>query len=271
MATVLVYVQRTPRGLHPASVTALCVARDLGSQRGAAVVALCSGDGGEFDRHIERACGRYGADQLFFIGPQGLANTVARLQAAHVLTGWTREGIQTLGKAGLGPIETRHVNGPFPVEEIPAVLGVLAGSLPWYDFPTTIEGDYEGDVGDITMPPWLSQGDGSLQHGGAGLVYVAPEGLGPAIPQALESLGAHAVPPEYAASHSKGTLLWLSADGQGLPTELASRPPGARVVAMPGPDPQMHDTWNLADWVLPGSWSQVIAALSSPAWKANLG
>ena len=50
MAHIVVYLQRTPHGLHPASAVGLCWARDIASERGATVTAVCPGDAGEFDR-----------------------------------------------------------------------------------------------------------------------------------------------------------------------------------------------------------------------------
>lgn len=275
MASVLVYVQRTPRGLHPASEIALCVARDIGTIRGATVTALAAGDGGDFDAHIEAQVGGLGADQLLFVGPEGLRGQATRLQPKHVISGWTRQAITAIGKAGLGPMTPRWIDGPPPLETLPPVLGVIAGGRPWHGETAggaplgPIDAEYEGDVDQVPLPHWVKNGDGDLQRGG-GIVYVAPDGLEGAIPAALEALGAHAVPPEYAENHRKGTLLWLSADGNGLPAALAERPAGAQVIALPGPTPEMHDTWNLADWVLSGAWGKVLSQLGSASWQAAL-
>ena len=92
MASVVVFCERTPFGLHPSSRMALCVARDLGSRRGATVVAVCEGDGGDFDAIIEQECGQVGADQLVFSGPEGLRRTAERLTARHIMVGWTPAG-----------------------------------------------------------------------------------------------------------------------------------------------------------------------------------
>ena len=280
MATVLVYVQRTPRGIHPASELALCVARDICTIRGATLTALASGDGAKFDQYVEERCGALGADQLLFVGPNGLRDMAARLEPKNLFAGWTRASIAAIGKAGLGPLAPRWVDGPPPLETLGQACGVIAGAHPWHGPQANpqassggplgpIEAEYQAGVGDVPMPLWLSQGSGELVRGG-GLVYVAPDSLEGPIPAALKAMGAHAVPPEYAANHQKGTLLWLSADGQGLPAQLAERPAGAQVIVLPGPSPELHDTWNLADWVLSGPWGKVVSMLGSAKWQAAL-
>ena len=44
MASLIVHVLRAPAGIHPASAVALCVARDLATERGATGTALAMGD-----------------------------------------------------------------------------------------------------------------------------------------------------------------------------------------------------------------------------------
>lgn len=269
MASILVFVQRTPQGLHPASASALCVARDIASKRGAAVVAIAAGDGGKFDEHVERLCGHYGADQLYFVGETGLRDLAARLQPKHLMAGWTREGITAFGKAQLGPLEQMLVS-EVPVNgTLPATLGVIAGTLPWHSLGGSIDAEYQASAPEVPLPRWIEKGDGSLARGG-GVVFVTPDGLAGPVPEALEAMGAHRAPVDYAANHRKGTLLWLAAGGEPLPMELSNRPAGSRVIVLPGPDPKLDDSWNLADWVLPGPWGSVVAQLGSPAWKAAL-
>ncbi len=247
----------------------MCVGRDIGSIRGAAVTAIAVGDGGNFDAHVEKRAGELGADQLYFVGPEGLATACQRLAPKHLIAGWTREAIAAVGKAGLGRLDARWIDGPPPLETLPAQLGVIAGGMPWHRDLGPIEAEYEGDVAEAPVPPWLGTKTAEPTRGG-GFVYVAPDGLEGAIPSALQALGAHAVPPEYADNHRTGTLLWLSADGEGLPASLAERPAGARVIILPGPSPEMHDTWNLADWVLSGPWGSVLSKLGSAPWQALL-
>ena len=64
MAHILVYLQRTPGGLHPASSVALCRARDIASERGATITAICRGDAGPLDKGVAAAASRFGADVL---------------------------------------------------------------------------------------------------------------------------------------------------------------------------------------------------------------
>ena len=49
---------------------------------------------------------------------------------------------------------------------------------------------------------------------------------------------------------------------------LADRPANARVIVLPGPARQVHDSWNMADWVFPGVWPEVIATLEDAQWQA---
>jgi hypothetical protein len=269
MASVVVYCERTPHGLHPSSRMALCVARDLGSRRGASVIALCDGDGGDFDLVIEAECGAVGADQLIFAGPDGLRRTVDRLRAKHVLVGWTPAGETALANAKVESVERLWVNAPLGPLEIPEVVGIVAGGLPWHQLADGIEGDYEGDSSTVSMPEWVTALGNTRAEGGA-IKFVAPDGLSGPIPTALEVMGAERVDPGYADRHDDGTLLWLGADGQGVPESLAERPPVARVIALPGPNPNFDDSWKFADWVLTGPWTSVIQQLRSPAWKATL-
>jgi hypothetical protein len=245
---------------------ALCVARDLGTRRGATVVAVCEGDGGDFDAIIEEECGAVGADQLVFSGPDGLRRTAERLTARHIMVGWTPAGETALAHAEIPSVERLWVNGPLGPLDVPAVVGIVAGSLPWHALPNGIDGDYEGSSGDVPMPEWIAQ-LGGKRHQPEGLRFVAPEGLTGPLPTKLEVLGAERVEPDYADRHDDGTLLWLAGAGEGLPASLAERPPTARVIALPGPNPEFEESWRLADWVLTGAWGTVVSQLGSPAWK----
>jgi hypothetical protein len=269
MAHLLVYVQRTPYGIHPGSQVGLSMARDIASTRGASVTAVCAGDGGEFDGHVERQVSRFGGDLLFFVGPSGIASVHRRLLPRHVIAPWTREAISTLGQAGLQGMTPRLIEGPgTDVNSLEPAVGVIAGTIPWRRCdPELVEAEYEGDVGDAPVPMWCTQGDGNLASGG-GLVYVAPPDLDDASRAALERLGAHPAPPDYAASHQRGTLLWLDAGPAGLPMSLAGRPAHTRVIVLPGSVRQAHDSWNMADWVFPGPWPEVIATLEDAQWQA---
>ena len=111
MAHILVYVQRTPHGIHPASAVALCLARDLGSDFGATITAVCPGDAGKANYKVSRAAGRFGADNLLFAGPTGLGTLQKRLNPGLVLTPWTAEGVAIAEDLEGGPEEVRAQQG----------------------------------------------------------------------------------------------------------------------------------------------------------------
>lgn len=270
MAHVLVYLQRSPRGIHPASALALCVARDLGSQRGASVFALCPGDGGAFDDHVVAAAGRAGADQVVFVGPHGLQTMVERMRPKHLLTPWTVEADQAVQSAGLDRATPAWVGGPVPdISMFTRVVGIVAGTLPWHQLPSAIEAEFEGQVDQAPVPAWVS-GSGGQPHHDPSLYYVAPADLDPNVRAQLEALGARAVGPDYAAQHQSGTLLWLDAGPGGLPEALAHRPPTASVIALPGQLTEIHASWSVADWVIPGPWEQAAQTLAADYWRAAL-
>lgn len=270
MAHILVYIQRSPRGIHPASAVALCVARDLGSQRGASIFGLCLGDGGPFDEHVVAAAGKAGADQIMFVGPHGLRTMVDRLRPKHLLTPWTVEADQAVQAAGLDRATPAWIGGPVPdVSMFTRVVGIVAGTLPWHQMQIAIEAEFEGQVDQAPVPPWLAQTNGQLYHDPA-LYFVAPADLDPNVRAQFEALGAQAVGPDYAAQHQSGTLLWLDAGAGGLPEALAHRPRTANVIAMPGPLQEIHASWSVADWVIPGPWDQAAQTLAADHWRAAL-
>jgi hypothetical protein len=270
MAHVLVYLQRSPRGLHPASAIAACVGRDLGSTRGASVFGLCPGDAGAFDDRVVAAAARAGIDQVVFVGPTGVRSLADRLHPRHVLVPWTAEAAASLSVAGLQPAVPRWVGGPIAeLSELSPVAGVVAGTLPWHAQPGPIDAEFEGQVDQAQLPAWLAPGAPDPGVRG-GLYFVAPQDLGADVRGLLEHLGARPVAPDYANAHDHGTLLWLDAGPAGLPPVLERRPPGAQVIAFPGPIGDIHPTWSLADWVLPGPWDQAVRELAAEHWKAAL-
>lgn len=270
MAHLLVYLQRTPHGIHPASALATCLARDLGSARGATVTGLCFGDAGDFDEHVARAAGRCGADTVIFVGPRGLETAVARLRPKHVLIPWTSEATQAVAQVGLGEPVARWVGGPQdPPDQLDPVTGLVAGALPWRHESPDIEPEYEGDVGEATVPEWAAQTGGALYRDDARF-YVGPPDLDPTVEAALEKIQAKRMDPDYAEQHTTGTLFWLDAGPSGLPEPLVNRPEQARVVLLPGPSGTPTPGWGLADYVIPGPWLDVVSRLDDEDWGTSL-
>lgn len=276
MAHVVVYLQRTTRGLHPGSLAALCIAREVADARGAAVLSLCLGDAGAFDDRVVTEASRAGTDQLVFLGPEGIQKLVRRLQPRHVLGPYTREAGSVLAQAGIGPMLGRWFGGPPAPVKLETVIGVVAGSLPWQQAPLHIEPEYESDVGQVELPDWLVAAaeratDLTTTHEPPPLVYFTdkPSALDQDTLGGLASLGAYSVDEAAIAGMSEATVLWFD-QGEGLPISLFERSPGVRIVlligdrSMGGP---VDSSWGLADYVLPGVWSAVVRHFSGPAWK----
>lgn len=280
MAHILVYLQRTPQGLHPASAVALCFARDLGSDRGATVTAVCAGDAGELDRAMVGGAGRYGADTMVFCGPGGIERLQERLRPVHVLAPWTAEGIAAMQGVPTGPMVPRWVDDRRPSWGAPdAVSGIVAGTLPWHDFDEQLEAEYQGDVDRVPMPAWVKDAAVPLSPAGTERLvlaqpeigYVAPPTIDAELRAKLTAAGAKPASVDDVVRAQSGSWLWLMAGAGPLPELLSRRGPGSRVVLLPGEHGNFDPSWALADWVLPGAWPKVLGMLGSPPWRRALG
>jgi hypothetical protein len=246
------------------------LARDIGTARGATVLAVCLGDGGAFDDHVVAAAGKAGADQVVFVGPNGLRAMVDRLHPRHVLVPWTAGGMDAVRNAGLESGSARLIGEPIgDLDGLSRVVGVIAGTLPWHQMPGLIEAEFDGEVDQAAPPEWVAEAKAPPTRDGS-IYYVAPQDLAAEVRAELDAIGAQAVNPDYVAQHQSGTLLWLDAGPGGLPEALSERPPTARVIALPGTLNELHPSWAWAEWVLPGPWDQAIKRLSGEAWKATL-
>lgn len=278
MAHVVVYLQRTTRGLHPGSMVGLCLAREVADARGASVLSLCLGDAGAFDDRLVVEASRAGADQIVFLGPEGIQKLFRRLSPRHVFAPYTREAGSVLAQAGIGPMVGRFVEGPPPdVKKLEPVIGVVAGTLPWQQAPLQIEPEYEADVTQVELPDWLVAAaeqatDLTTTIEQPPLLYAAPGvTLDEATKTALASLGAYAIAEDEHARYREGTLLWFDGAGKGLPGDLLDRSPGLRVILLPGigPAPSPIDpSWGMADFVLSGEWAAVVREFNGTAWKS---
>jgi hypothetical protein len=277
MAHVVVYLQRTTRGLHPGSMVALSLAREVGDERGAAVLGLCLGDAGAFDDRLVVEASRSGADQIVFLGPEGIPKLFRRLSPRHVFSPYTREAGSVLAQAGIGPMVGRLVDGPpANVRKLEPVVGTIAGILPWQQSPLQIEPEYEADVTQVQLPEWLVAAadrvtDLTTTAEQPPLLYTAPGiELDAETQAALTSLGAYPVTPDGYSGYREGTLLWFDGAGQGLPVTLVERSPGLRVILLPGPGPltgPVDSSWGMADFVLAGEWPVVVREFNGAAWK----
>ncbi len=265
MAHILVYAQRTPQGIHPASALSLCLARDIGSERGVTVTAVCPGDGGRADQFVIGAVSRFGADLLTFLGPSGLRPLHERLRPLLVLSPYTEEGLAAVEGLATGAPEPLWLNDPeLEWDQVAAISSIVAGTLPWYELPSIIDAEYDNEASLVDLPEWVGRID---QHNGRGpLRFFSSGEIDAAARASLASLGAKQVGSEYLEQHTAGTLLWLGARGA-LPEVLAARAPGARVMLLPGEGAAIDPSWARVDWVLPGPWSDVIKQLHSDLWK----
>ncbi|PRP98807.1 hypothetical protein ENSA5_29630 [Enhygromyxa salina] len=275
MAHVVVYLQRTTRGLHPGSAVALCVAREVADTRGASVLSLCLGDAGAFDDRLIVEASRSGADQIVFLGPEGIQKLFRRLSPRHVFAPYTREAGSVLAQAGIGPMVGRWFDGP-PADptKLESVIGTVAGALPWKPRPLMIEPEYEADVTQVVLPDWLVEAaeqavDLTTTAEQPPLLYLDTD-LDAATKTALEGIGAYAVTSEDYGNYDEGTLLWFDASGDGLPLTLVERSPGLRVILLTGEreiSGALDPSWGMADFVLPGHWADVVREFSGTTWK----
>lgn len=266
MAHILVYAQRTPQGIHPASATALCLARDIASERGATITAVCPGDAGRADQFVIGAVSRFGADLLTFLGPAGMRPLYERLRPLLVFAPYTEEGLGAIDLLGSGPAEPLWLQDPeVEWDRLASLTAVLAGTLPWYELPSIIDAEYDNEASLVDLDEWVARID---QHNGRGqLRFFADPDLDAGTRASLLSLGAKQVGEDYLGQHTSGTLLWLSNAEAGLPEVLLSRGPGARVMLFTGEETEVHPSWTRADWIVPGAWPDAVKQLHSDLWK----
>lgn len=287
MAHVVVYLQRTTRGLHPASAAALCLAREVADARGAGVLSLCLGDAGAFDDRLLVEASRAGTDQVVFLGPEGIQKLFRRLAPRHVFAPYTREAGSVLAQAGIGPLVGRWIDGPPQnLNRIEPIIGVVAGTLPWKQSPMQVEPEYEADVTQVELPDWLVAAaeqatDLTTTAEQPPLMYLqrerGPSDLDGDTKAALDSIGAFPVTPDTYLSYQDGTLLWFDPDAEGLPLALVERSPGLRVILLIGEQTgarkvqsPIDASWGMADFVLAGRWSDVVRGFNDTAWKSAL-
>ncbi|MEM9458412.1 MAG: hypothetical protein AAGF11_29815 [Myxococcota bacterium] len=272
MAHILVYLQRTPGGLHPASALALCRARDIASDRGATLTALCPGDAGTLDRGLAQAAGRFGADILVFGGPRGLRILLDQLNPVHVLVPWTREGMAAAESLPSGPAVPRWLTTPRPTwSGADAITAVVAGTLPWHVFGESLEAEYQADVDEVSLPTWTSEAAPSddpavptFSIGGRGPArFLAPQAPDRDTKSLLTRMAIEATPVEGPLPDT-GTILWLSADP--IPAALAERPVTTRLLVLPGSDAGLDPSWCSAEWVLSGPPASVLEDILASPW-----
>ncbi len=278
MAHILVYLQRTPLGLHPGSAVAACIARQVASERGAAVLGLCPGLSDAWDVAMERAAGRFGCDRLLFVGPREVVDLVERLRPVHVLVPWTTEGLAAAAGTGLGTPVPRIVDAPGPGDgPLDAVTAVAAGVLPWIDLPTRLEGEYTADAGMVGLPAWLAEPPPApppdfVPLAGSPFRVAVSGASSPRLGALAASLGAEAIDPAAAGPFDAGTLVWVERSPAPLPPVMDDR--GARtsvVVVAPASSPHGRDDYRFADWVFRQEPEACLERLARPPWTTPSG
>jgi hypothetical protein len=289
MAHVIVYLQRTTRGLHPGSAAALCLAREVADARGATVLSLCLGDAGPFDDRLLVEASRCGTDQVVFLGPEGIQKLFRRLAPRHVFAPYTRDAGSVLAQAGIGPMVGRWVDGPpASLNKLEPVIGVVAGGLAWQQAPMQIEPEYEADVTQVELASWLvaaaeQAADLTTTAEPPPLMYVDSPSrpIDSETKVALDVLGAFPIGAEAYANYKDGTLLWFDPSAEGLPLGLVERAPGLRVILLRGGGTgdradgegaelsgPIDSSWGMADFVLAGNSAAVVRDFNRAAWKS---
>ncbi len=266
MAHIAVYLERTPYGLHPASAVSLCWARDIGSERGASVVAICSGEAATYDEGLARSAAAYGADVLQLSGPTALERAQERLRPVHVFVPLSPEGLAASHGLFGGPAQPYWLTQRSPPPSAAhAVTAIIAGCFPWHDLEGTLDPEYEHDVADVPLPPWLAADptrEGTFILAPLGDVYFwsadPPE---VALAGRLNQAGAQAVEGASVGKLSGATLLMFPSKDGGLPPALAQRAPTLRTVVIAADDGVPDPSWASADWAFRGPWQAALRDL----------
>lgn len=275
MAHVVVYLQRTPGGLHPASAVAACTARALATERGAAMLGICPGLSDAWDPAMERAAGRFGCDRLLFAGPSDVLELVRRLRPVHMLVPWTSEGLSVAQGLGLGDPVPRIVVGPPPGHApLDAVTAVAAGGLPWLDLPAALDAEYTADAGMVPLPAWIEAPpptpppDFTPLSGPPFRAVVHGAATAP-VEAALAALGAAVIPAAQVGPFEAGTLLWIEQAPAVLPASLDDRAASTTVVVLSQAlGDHGRDDLRFADWVFRGDPAARLRSFAGPPWTS---
>lgn len=266
MAHIVVYLQRTPQGLHPGSAVALCWARDIASERGASVTAVGLGDAGAADEALVRAASRFGADAVTLCAPGGLARVCERLHPVHTLVPWTPEGLANAAGLPMGPVVPRWVERPNPAfGGADALTAVLAGAAPWHDLPLLLEPEVERGAQDVELPPWTTDADASFALAPRPpLGFLSTDPLDPEseLVARLRTAGFAPLELEELTHGPEGTALWLVGAGRALPPQAHERAAGTRLLLLTGAEAELDPSWSVGDAALRGPWPEVLSRLA---------
>jgi len=266
MAHIVVYLQRTPQGLHPGSAIALCWARDIASERGASVTAVGLGDAGAADEALVRAASRFGADAVTLCADGGLARVCERLHPVHTLVPWTSEGLAVSAALSTGPAVPRWVERPNPAfGGADALTAVLAGTTPWHDLPFVLEPEVERGAQEVELPAWSREADVSFElapRPPLGFLTTDPLESESELVGRLRQAGYAPLELDDLAQAPHGTALWLVGARRALPPQALARPAGVRVLLLPGTTTTLDASWAAGDVALRGPWPEVVSRLA---------
>lgn len=263
MATLLVLVEASPYGIHPASALSLCVARDLASERGATVVATLAPKDPSRDAQVLEEVTRRGADRMVFCSGEQLAEFLPSMAPRAILGPASEAGKDQLQALTGQDLTIAWVQGP--VESPDAIEGpiaLMAGTLPWHELQAELIPEYPGDdqLCDLReMQP------ARRPEARCPLRFVIDPALDNAqIRAELSLLGAtEAVAQE--SSRDSCICIYIGPD---LPETVQ---PLQRSILIPGDlDRPIQGDWGRADWVLPGTPYDALRGLHSQFWAPYL-
>lgn len=263
MATLVVYVEASSQGIHPASALALCVARDLASGRGATVIAATKPVSAQRDALVLHEASRRGADRIMFCSAEQLRPLMLSMAPQCLLGPATPTGRMLMNELWDQEHTIAWVQGPAePPADLQGALAVIAGALPWHDLEAKIIPEYPGDdqPGDLNEVP-LPSSPSKAPH----LRFMIDEGLdNPQVRAELALLGALPLDSQDTLpEHSVRICI-----GKSLPLEAEL---DERWILVPGdPNLEIEVDWGQAHWVLPGDPYDAVRSLHSQLWRPHL-
>lgn len=263
MATLLVLVEASPYGIHPASALSLCVARDLASERGATVVASLAPEVPSRDAQVLEEVTRRGADRMVFCSRDQLAEFLPSMAPRAILGPATESSKAQLQALTGQDLTIAWVQGPVESPEaIEGPIALMAGTLPWHELQAELIPEYPGDdqLCDLrAMQPARRPDDACPLR-----FTIDPSLDNAQIRAELSLLGATEGQEEESATAPSISIFI----GPTLPEQVQ---PLQRSILIPGDlNGPIQGDWGRADWVLPGTPYDALRGLHSQFWAPYL-
>lgn len=263
MATLLVLVEASPYGIHPASALSLCVARDLASERGATVVATTPPQTPAQDARVLQEVTRRGADRMVFCDAAQLVELLPSMGPKCILGPATPASRAQLQALAGDDLTIAWAQGPAePPGELHGAIALMAGAIPWHELQAEIIPEYPGDnqLCDLREVEAAS----APNHAPALRFVIDPAMDNPQLRAELSLLGASELSP---SDPEDGRCIRICI-GEQLPTNASAE---QRWILIPGdPTPPIQGEWGLAHWVLPGTAYDALRSLHSQLWAPHL-